>query len=161
MSTEQKLEDEAKLNTGLYKQKSHFDSGKEYKKIFGKDIKFTGKSISFDYEGIVEAGINDLSKTKVQIDSKNGVVVINMPKIEISNISINSKSITNTSETSNIFNQLTVEDFNNAYAQMEKKLRADAMKSDIISKAQRNAEKILTVLFGDVVDGYRLEFVWK
>ena len=158
---EQKLEDEAKLNTGLYKQKSHFDSGKKYKKIFGKDIKFTGKSISFDYVGIVEAGINDLSKTKVQIDSKNGVVIINMPKIEISNISINSKSITNTSETSNIFNQLTVEDFNNAYAQMEKKLRADAMKSDIISKAQKNAEKILTVLFGDVVDGYRLEFVWK
>lgn len=158
---EQKLEDEAKLNTGLYKQKSHFDSGTDYKKIFGKDIKFTGKSISFDYEGMVEAGINDLSKTKVQIDAENGVVVITMPKIEITNITVNSKSISNTSETANIFNQLSVKDFNNAYNQMENKLRADAVKSDIISKAQENAEKTLTLLFGDVVDGYRLEFVWK
>ena len=158
---EEKLEEEAKLNTGLYKQKSHYDSGTNYKKVFGKDIKITGKSISFDYEGMVEAGIEDLSKAKVEVDANNGVVVIKMPKIEITNTNINSKSITNTSETANVFNQLSIQDFNNAYKQMEAKLKADALKSDIIQKAQESAEKTLTVLFGDAVNGYRVEYVWE
>lgn len=158
---EEKLEEEAKLNTGLYKQKSHYDSGTNYKQLFGKSIKITGKSISFDYEGMVEAGIEDLSKAKVEVDANNGVVVITMPKIEITNININSKSITNTSETANVFNQLSIQDFNNAYKIMEAKLKADALKSDIIQKAQESAEKTLTVLFGNAVNGYRVEFVWE
>lgn len=158
---EEKLEEEAKLNTGLYKQKSHYDSGSNYKKVFGHDIAFTGKSISFDYEGIVEAGVKDLSKAKVEVDANNGVVIITMPKIEITNISIDSKSITNTSETTNIFNQLSVQDFNNAYKQMEAKLKMDALNSDIIKKAQESAEMTLTVLFGDAINGYKVDFVWE
>ena len=109
----------------------------------------------------MEAGIEDLSKAKVEIDANNGVVIITMPKIEITNMSIDSKSISNTSETANIFNQLSIQDFNNAYKQMEAKLKEDALKSEIIQKAQESAEKTLTVLFGDVVNGYKVEFVWE
>ncbi len=158
---EEKLEDEAKLNTGIYKQKSHFDSGTNLKQLFGKDVFFTGKSLSFDYEGSVEAGIKDLSKTKVEVDAKNGTVIVTMPKIEITNVNVDSKSFTNANETSNFFNQIKVDDFKNAYKEMEKKLKKDALESDIIERAQKNAEKTLTVLFGDVVDGYKLEFVWE
>lgn len=158
---EERLEEEAKLNTGLYYQKSHFDSGSDYKKIFGKELKITEKSISFDYEGTVEAGIKDLSKTKVEIDARNGKIIVKLPAIEITNVNVDSSSIAKINQTKNIFNQLTIEDLNKAYKTMETRLKNDALKNGLIDKAQKNAEQTLTLLFGDATEGYTLEFEWQ
>ena len=158
---EEKLEETAKLNTGLYIQKSHFDSGKNYKKLFGKEIKITGKQISFDYEGSVEAGIRDLSKAKVEVNAASGIVKVTLPAIEITNTNIDISSLGKIQETRNIFNQISVDDLQNAYDIMEEQLKQDALNSKIIDKAQKNAEKTLRILFGDLTDGYQLEFVWE
>lgn len=158
---EKKIDEESKLNTGLYYQKSHFDSGNDYKKLFKQDLKWTKKHIAYDYDGTVEAGIKDLSKTKVEVDTNNGIIKITLPAIQITNISINSNSINNIDQTNNWLNQLSMEDFNNAYKIMEKQLEKDALNNGLIEKAQENAEKTLTRLFGDTTTGYTVEFIWE
>lgn len=158
---EEKLEDEAKLNTGLYKQSSHFDSGKDYRTIFKKNIPFTKKSLSYDYEGTVEAGIKDLSKTKIEFNEDEGAIIIKLPPIEITNISINSNSISNIKQTNNIFNQVSLSDINDSYKVMEMQLEKDAISKGLIEKAQKSAEKTLTVIFGDTAEKYPIKFVWS
>ncbi len=155
-----KLDSEAKLNTGIYTATAHYDSGKLTGTIpiIGKLAK---KSFSFDYSGSVEAGIADLSDHTVDINSATNTITITLPAIEITNVNVDASSLGNTTQTKNIFNQLTIEDFNHAQEVLQNNLKDSALKGDIIGKAQKNAENVLRELFGKAIVGYDVLFVFE
>lgn len=158
---EEKLTKQAKLNTGIYEQTSSYDSGKIYNNSMAKKLKINGKYIKFTYQGYVEAGIKDLSKVKVTINSKTNTITIDNLLIEITNVYIDPSSIRDAKQSKNIFNQITINDFTNAQEILEKQIVEDAKKSNIISTAQESAEEVLLRLFGDTVTGYDVVFNWK
>ena len=103
---EEKLDKQSKLNTGIYKQVSSYDSGKIYNNSFSKKLKINSKSMTFKYTGYVEAGIKDLTSVTININSQTNVVTIDNIKIEITNVYIDPSSITDAKQSKNAFNQL-------------------------------------------------------
>lgn len=158
---EEKLEKQSKLNTGLYKQVATYDSGKMYNNSFARKIKLNSKSMTFKYTGYVEAGIKNLADVKISINTKTNIISVDNIKIEITNVYIDPSSITDTKQSKNAFNQLTVEDFTAAQSTLENKLISDAKNNGIISEAQKSAESTLNTLFGDAVAGYTIEYHWE
>ena len=158
---EEKLDKQSKLNTGIYKQVSSYDSGKIYNNSFSKKLKINSKSMTFKYTGYVEAGIKDLTSVTININSQTNVVTLDNIKIEITNVYIDPSSITDAKQSKNAFNQLTIEDFASAQKALENKVVSDAQKSGIISEAQKSAEATLLALFGDYINGYTVNFNWS
>lgn len=163
---ESKLEKQAKLNTGIYTATAKYTSGnieKDFPGLLNKvDIlkKASTKSFSFVFSGSVEAGIQDLSKTRIEVNRKTNVITVKLPEIEITNINIDYNSIKDTQQTKNIINQITIEDFNNAQKKMQKELKDVALKEDIIKKAEESAIETLSNMFSGVTNGYNLEFTF-
>ncbi len=157
---EEKLTKQAELNTGLYKQTSSYDSGNLYNNKLAEKLKVNGRSMKFTYTGYVEAGIQNLADAKVNINAKTNDITIDNIKIEITNVYIDPSSITDTKQSKNIFNQLTIEDFTNSQTELEEKLISDAKENGLIEEAQENAQETLVNIFGDAVDGYDVQFNW-
>lgn len=158
---EEKLSKQAKLNTGIYSQTTTYDSGKLYNNKVAKKLRINSKSMKFTYTGYVEAGIKDLSKVKVNVNSKTNVITIDNIKIEITNVYIDPSSITDTNQSKNIFNQLTIDDFTSSQKELQEKIIKDAKKSGVLEEAKESAEETLTNIFGESVQGYTVEFNWK
>lgn len=157
---EDKLEEQAEINTGLYQQTSTYDSGNIYKSKIGEKLKINSKSMQFTYTGYVEAGITNLADAKVNVNAKTNVITIENIKIDITNIYIDPSSITDTKQSKNIFNQLTIEDFTNSQTELENKLINDAKENGLIEKAQESAQKTLENLFSEIAAGYEIVFKW-
>lgn len=160
MILEEKLTKQAKLNTGLYKQTSTYDSGKIFDNKIEEKLNIS-KSMEFKYTGYVEAGVKDLSEVKVNVNSKTNVITIKNIKIDITNVYIDPSSITDVKQSKNIFNQLTIEDFSNSQKELEENLISDAKENGIIGEAQESAEDTLENIFGDSITGYSVEFEWE
>lgn len=73
---EKTLEEQAKLNTGIYTQIATYDSGKMYANKLSEKLRMNGKSMSFTFTGYVEAGIKNLADVKININSKTNVITI-------------------------------------------------------------------------------------
>lgn len=158
---EETLKEQAKLNTGIYKQVATYDSGKMYANKLSEKLKMNGKSMSFTFTGYVEAGIENLADANINVNSKTNVITIDNIKISITNVYIDPSSIKDAKQTKNIFNQLTIGDFTAAQSELEKKLINDAKEKGIIETAQKSAEEILMSLFGEAVNGYTVVFNWQ
>lgn len=157
----EKLEKEAKLITASDTITAKYDSGKIYKTVLGKKIPLSSKSFSFTYTGTIEAGIKDLTKAHVEIDPENQIVTITLPKIEITNRSIDTKNLNTSEQTKNFFNQITLQDFNNAQETLKNKMQTQAINSGILDKARENAEQILKDLLIEITKDYQVQFIWE
>ncbi len=157
---EERLEKEAKLITASDTITARYDSGKIYRTVMGQKIPLSSKSFSFTYTGVVEAGVKDLSLALVEVDASAKKIKISLPKAEITNKSLNTDNINNTEQTKNFFNQITIEDFNNAQESLKKTMVHQAIVNGILDKAQENAEQVLKDLLKDITEGYEMSFEW-
>lgn len=157
---EERLEKEAKLITASDTITAHYDSGKIYRTVMGQKIPLSSKSFSFTYTGVVEAGIRDLSMALVEANPEDKTIKITLPKAEITNKSLNTENINSTEQTKNFFNQITLEDFNNAQESLKKSMVHQATVNGILDKAEENAEQVLKELLKDLTEGYTLTFEW-
>lgn len=77
---EETLKEQAKLNTGIYKQVATYDSGKMYANKLSEKLKMNGKSMSFTFTGYVEAGIENLADANINVNSKTNVITYRQHK---------------------------------------------------------------------------------
>lgn len=99
----EKLEVAAELNTGSYLctdviTKADSKTFKDWK------IPFTEKSFIVQYDGIVKAGIKDLTKADVSQDEDT--IIIKLPDVEITGIEIDNDSFEKLDESNNILIRL-------------------------------------------------------
>lgn len=150
----EKLEGAAELNTGSYLctdviTKADSKTFKDWK------IPFTEKSFIVQYDGIVKAGIKDLTKADVSQDEDT--IIIKLPDVEITGIEIDNDSFEKLDESNNIFNPITVEDLNDAQKDLKDKMEAQAIEKGILDIARENAETVISGMLSD----YDVQIEWK
>jgi len=129
-------------------------------KIKDFNVPLTKKSFLYSYDVVVEAGV-DFSKISLSIDEQSNLVLIKMPAAEVFTVSVDYDSFKMFDEENNIFNPISIEDKNQADADLAARARSSAIKNGILAKAEENA-RLLTESFlkqYSVLSEYKVEFV--
>lgn len=154
----EKLENTAELNTGSYLCTDVITRA-DSKKFKDWEIPFTEKSFTIRYDGIVKAGIKDLTKAQVTQDEKT--IVIKLPEVEITGVEIDNDSFEKLDESNNIFNPITIEDLNDAQKDLKEKMYNRAVEKGILDIARSNAEIVISRMLASSNDEYDIKIEWK
>lgn len=147
----EKLETKAELNTGSYLFTDVITKSDaiELKKT-GWKIPFTEKSFIISYDGVIKAGIKNLSDA--EIIEKDNKIIIKLPKVEITSTEIDNDSFQKLDSTSNIFNPITLEDLNDAQKELKEKMTERAIEKGLLDVATKNAEEVVLEMFDNLED---------
>ena len=150
----EKLEATAELNTGSYLctvviTKADSRTYKDWKNPY------TEKSIIVQYDGIVKAGIKDLTKADVSQDED--MIIIKLPDVEITGIEIDNDSFEKLDESNIIFNPISVVDLNDAQKDLKDKMEKQAIEKGVLDIARENAETVISGMFSD----YDVQIEWQ
>ena len=107
----------------------------------GWKIPLTQKNFIITYDGSIKAGI-DLKQAKISID--NDQLNITLPAAKILSHEIDEKSIEVYDESSNIFNQISINDYKSFATKEKKKNEKEAISNGILEKSKTKAEQTLT-----------------
>ena len=122
----------------------------------GWKIPLTQKTFIITYNGSIKAGI-DLKQAKISID--NDQLNITLPAAKILSHEIDEKSIEVYDESSNIFNQISINDYKSFATKEKKKNEKEAISNGILEKSKTKAEQTLTTYLQaipEIKDYYKL-----
>ena len=122
----------------------------------GWKIPLTHKTFIITYNGSIKAGI-DLKQAKISID--NDQLNITLPAAKILSHEIDEKSIEVYDESSNIFNQISINDYKSFATKEKKKNEKEAISNGILEKSKTKAEQTLTTYLQaipEIKDHYKL-----
>lgn len=108
--------------------------------FYGWNVPFTTKSFIISYDGKIKAGI-DMSIVEIKVSGKT--IQINVPKAKILSHEIDEKSIEVFDETKNIFNQISITDYNQFAIDQKEKMETNVKEKGFIEEAQEKAEKVI------------------
>ncbi len=126
--------------------------------FYGWKVPFTTKSFIISYDGKIKAGI-DMSLVEVNIKGKK--ININVPESKILSHEIDEKSIEIFDETKNIFNQISITDYNQFAIDQKDKMETSVKEKGILKEAQEKAEKVITSFIKSsyqLSDDYEIQF---
>lgn len=109
--------------------------------FYGWKVPFTTKSFIISYDGKIKVGI-DMSLVEVKIKGKN--ISVSVPEAKILSHEIDEKSIEIFDETKNIFNQISITDYNQFAIDQKDKMETSVKEKGIIKEAQEKTEKVIT-----------------
>lgn len=122
----------------------------------GWKIPLTQKNFIITYDGSIKAGI-DLKQAKISID--NDQLNITLSAAKILSHEIDEKSIEVYDESSNIFNQISINDYKSFATKEKKKNEKEAISNGILEKSKTKAEQTLTTYLQaipEIKDHYKL-----
>lgn len=125
--------------------------------IFGWERPFSGKSILVTYDGVIKAGV-DLSQAAIEVDEEKRAVTITLPPSKITVNSIPQESINVVEVKNGLFNDVTLENYNDFISEQKTVMEQKAIDQGILTRADEEAraliKSVLSVLPG--MDGYTL-----
>lgn len=154
----EKLEETAELNTGSYLCTAVI-SDADSKTYKDWKIPLTEKSFIVQYDGVVKAGIKDL--TQAEVLQQGDSIIVKLPEVEITGAEIDNDSFVKLDESNNIFNPITVDDLNEAQKDLKEKMCKSAMEKGILDMAKSNAETLLTGMLESSSGDYEIVIEWK
>ena len=122
----------------------------------GWKIPLTQKTFIITYDGSIKAGI-DLKQAKISIDNEQ--LNITLPATKILSHEIDENSIEVYDESSNIFNQISINDYKSFATKEKKKNEKEAISNGILEKSKTKAEQTLTTYLQaipEIKDHYKL-----
>lgn len=122
----------------------------------GWKISLTQKTFIITYDGSIKAGI-DLKQAKISIDNEQ--LNITLPAAKILSHEIDENSIEVYDESSNIFNQISINDYKSFATKEKKKNEKEAISNGILEKSKTKAEQTLTTYLQaipEIKDHYKL-----
>ncbi len=136
-------------NMGQFEQSNDF---------YGVKIPFSGKHFIVSYDGTILAGV-DLSKAEIKVSASK--VSITLPEAKILSHEIDENSLEVFDETKNIFNPLTIENYNQFYAEQKDEIEAKALEGGLLTEAEDQAELAIKQVLEPTMrrDGIALEIV--
>ncbi len=154
----EKLESAAELNTVTYLctdviTRTDSREFKDWK------IPFTEKSFIVQYDGIVKAGIRDLSEAQITQDRET--IIIKLPAVEITGVEIDNESFEKLDESNSIFNPISIEDLNDAQNDLKGKMKESATEKGILDIAKSNAETVLFEMLSSFNGEYEVKIEWS
>ena len=108
--------------------------------FYGWKVPFTTKSFIISYDGKIKVGI-DMSLVEVKIKGKN--ISVSVPEAKILSHEIDEKSIEIFDETKNIFNQISITDYNQFAIDQKDKMETNVKEKGIIKESQEKTEKVI------------------
>lgn len=127
-------------NMGQFSQSSNFH---------GIKIPFSGKHFIVSYDGVILAGV-DLKKSEIKI--LGNTVTVTLPEAEILSHEINEDSLKVFDETKNIFNPITLENYNNFYREEKGKVENKAVEGGLMVQAEEQAQLVVKQTLGPVAE---------
>ena len=128
-------------------------------------IPFTGKYFVVSYDGVVKAGIRDMSKATVELNDVTHVLTVTLPDVEILDAYTDPNSYETLDETFNPFNQITPDDVTELLT-AELETHVEQAKADgLLNSAREHAEQVVTahikaLLTGTDLADYTLNVRW-
>ena len=133
------------------------DSSRE---LFGAKIPFTQSKYIYSYGVTVKAGF-DFSE--IDWEQKGTSIEVRLPEAKILSSEVDTDSFKVYHEDESIFNQISLEENNEALNALVTKAEEEAVNSGLLENARENAEVILTGFFQKVYDPkeYTITFIDK
>lgn len=135
-------------NMGKYENQATF---------YGWKVPFTTKSFILSYDGKIKAGI-DMSLVEVHMSGKN--INISIPEAKILSHEIDEKSIEVFDETKNIFNQISITDYNQFAIDQKESMENKAKEKGLLDEAQNKAQETIKTFVESMYssdDEYKIE----
>ena len=117
------------------------------------------RTFTVQYDATVKAGIKDL--TKADVIQKGKGIIVKLPKVEITGVSIDNDSFKKLDESNNLFNPINIEDLNNAQKDLKEKVIEQSKKKGVLKVAKNNAETLITGMLSSVNGDYKIKIEWK
>lgn len=125
--------------------------------FYGWKVPFTTKSFILSYDGKIKAGI-DMSLVEVHMSGKN--INISIPETKILSHEIDEKSIEVFDETKNIFNQISITDYNQFAIDQKESMENKAKEKGLLEEAQNKAQETIKTFVESMCssdDEYKIE----
>ena len=135
-------------NMGKYENQATF---------YGWKVPFTTKSFILSYDGQIKAGI-DMSLVEVNVHGQNSDITI--PQAKILSHEIDQESIEVFDETKNIFNQISITDYNQFAIDQKKSMESKAQEKGLLEEAQNKAKETIQTFVESMYsssDDYKIE----
>ena len=126
---------------------------------------WTQKSFIQKWSGVIKAGIT-LEDLDVVVNKKDKEITITLPHAEIMSYEVDSNSVEILDEKSGLFNPIQINDKVKFDRESEYDMKNRAVKSGLLQKAEKSAEKVIQNLLMAAVDGaedykFKFEFIDK
>ena len=125
--------------------------------FYGWNVPFTTKSFILSYDGKIKAGI-DMSLVEVNVHGQN--IDITIPQAKILSHEIDQESIEVFDETKNIFNQISITDYNQFAIDQKKSMESKAQEKGLLEEAQNKAKETIQTFVESMYsssDDYKIE----
>ncbi|QPK82761.1 DUF4230 domain-containing protein [Corynebacterium qintianiae] len=134
-------------------------------KVVGRTVPFTGRNFLVQYDGSVKAGLRDAEQVKVDVDDAAQSVTVGVPRVEVTENTIDPSTIVVYDQSLNPLNQVKVEDVTEFLEEQEKVAVDKAVNSGLLERAQTRTEELLrshaeVLIDGTNMAGYRVEVRW-
>ena len=127
--------------------------------LFGISIPFTQSKYIYSYDITIKAGL-DFRDIHWFEDTATKTITVYLPPVHILSCEINPDSFELYLEDESIFRQITMEENNEALAQLKTTAEEDAIANGLLENARENAESILTVFFSNVYNPQEYNIVF-
>lgn len=134
-------------NMGQFEQHGEF---------YGVTLPFTTKRFIVAYDGTILAGI-DLEQAK--IDVSDTALTVTLPEAVIVSHEMDEQSLEVFDETRNIFNPITIEDYNGFLADQKDAMETKAIENGLLSNANEQAHLLLQQFLQPLAQQYGLELL--
>ena len=125
--------------------------------LFGVSIPFTQSKYIYSYDVVVKAGFDF---GDIQWNVADGVITVRLPETRILSSELDLDSFQVYHEAESIFRPITLEENNQALADLKQAAEENAVANGLLESARSNAEDILTGFFANAYDlnEYELRF---
>ena len=130
------------------------DSSRE---LFGAKIPFTQSKYIYSYDVVVKAGFDF---EEIEWSKNDKTIEVKLPEAKILSSEIDLDSFKVYHEQESIYNQIALEENNEALAKLKETAEKDAIENGLLENARSNAETILTRFFGNEYDLDKYEIIF-
>lgn len=138
-----------------YTNMGQFEKSKDF---YGMTIPFSTKRFIVSYDGVIKAGI-DINLLDIEINGKN--VDITLPAAQILSHEIDEESLQIFDESKNIFNPISIQDYNQFQIDQKKEIEQKATEKGFLTEAQNRAQQAIQKILeinGVLPDDYHVNF---
>lgn len=133
---------------------------KDDRNVFGVTVPFTESKYIYSYGVNIKAGY-DFDKIKTNVHKNAKIIDVKLPEAKILSTELDLNSLEVYYEKESIFKNIDIETYNNDLKELETNAKESAVKNGLLSKAEENAEKLITEFIGQSYNlkEYKIKFV--
>lgn len=140
----QSFDDIAELATQEYEFSDIGKYEQENKKFIGDlRIPFTGKFFVISYDGVIKAGVRDMSQATVEMNDLTRIITVTLPNVEILDAYLDPTSYETIDETFNPFNQISTEDMTELLTSELARAQEQAIADGLLESTRAHTEQVV------------------